>query len=80
MTEKIPVTVLTGFPGSGKTTLLNRILAENHGQRIDNLALILKVGILSHNQVRKLQRMSVAMQEVQDLPGAESRSRRAAAP
>jgi G3E family GTPase len=28
------VTVLTGFLGSGKTTLLNRILTENHGQRI----------------------------------------------
>ena len=29
-----PVTVLTGFLGSGKTTLLNRILTEQHGQKI----------------------------------------------
>ena len=34
MSERVPVTVLTGFLGAGKTTLVNRILSEQHGKRI----------------------------------------------
>ena len=33
LSDKIPVTVITGYLGTGKTTLLNRILTQPHGRR-----------------------------------------------
>ena len=32
-TEKIPITILTGYLGSGKTTFINYLLKENHGNK-----------------------------------------------
>jgi G3E family GTPase len=33
-TERVPVTLLVGFLGSGKTTLANRMLSEQHNERM----------------------------------------------
>ena len=34
MTQKIPVTIVSGFLGAGKTTLINKVLKEKHGEHI----------------------------------------------
>ncbi len=32
--QKLPLTVIGGYLGAGKTTLVNRLLSEDHGQRV----------------------------------------------
>lgn len=34
MSNKIPVTIVSGFLGAGKTTLINKVLKEKHGEHI----------------------------------------------
>ncbi|UWQ62781.1 GTP-binding protein [Leisingera caerulea] len=32
--NRLPVTIISGYLGAGKTTLINRLLAEDHGQKL----------------------------------------------
>lgn len=34
MSERLPVSIVTGYLGAGKTTLVNNLLAQDHGRRI----------------------------------------------
>jgi len=34
ITQKVPVTIITGHLGSGKTTLLNYVLNEQHNKKV----------------------------------------------
>ncbi len=34
MTDRLPLTVISGYLGAGKTTLINRLLAEDHGLKL----------------------------------------------
>ncbi|GHF54536.1 CobW family GTP-binding protein [Seohaeicola zhoushanensis] len=34
ITQRLPLTIVSGFLGAGKTTLVNRLLAEDHGLRL----------------------------------------------